>query len=336
MSKLFKKAFFQYLLLGSAVLFFVLLVQNYNLENENLLSASFAKNLNINQPVEKETITLMFVGDIMLDRGVEYMIKKFGDWKWPFLKITDDLKEADLLFGNLESQISDKGRNVGSMFSFRADPKVMEGLTYAGLDVVTLANNHCLDWTVNALTDSMKRLKEAGIDYTGGGFNEKEAYSAFIKEVKGTKIAFLGYVNLGSPFWKATKDSPGIAWFNEEKMKEGIKEAKESSDIVVVTFHFGDEYKLKPNENQKYLAHLAVDSGADLVIGHHPHVIQTDEIYKGKNIFYSLGNFVFDQNSPQETTEAQIVKVIIRGNKIREIIPLKVKINNFFQPELIQ
>jgi hypothetical protein len=136
------------------------------------------------------TITLLFVVDIMLDRGVEFYMKQHNDWKWPFLLIADTLKNADLVFGNLESVISDKGENLGSIYSFRADPKALEGLTFAGFDILSMANNHSLDWGVEALADSASRLKQAGIAPVG-----IELFSAIAqnnskletREVKGTK-----------------------------------------------------------------------------------------------------------------------------------------------------
>ena len=291
-------------------------------------------------------ITLIFIGDIMLDRGVEWAINKYGkkDWKFPFLKIADNLKEADILFGNLEGPISNKGIKVGSIYSFRTDPKVIEGLNYAGFDILSVANNHIFDYSWVAMEDSFKRLKEAGIDYVGGGFNENEAYSPVIKEIrdpssirgsKSVKIAFLAYNNLGSKYWEATVERSGISWLTEERLVEDIKKAKSKADIVIISMHFGEEYQTKANFFQKLLARAAIDAGADLIIGHHSHVVQEIEEYKGKYIAYSLGNFVFDQGFSKETMQGLLLKVIIKNGKITEIIPINIKINKFFQPEIV-
>ena len=192
---------------------------------------------------KKDPIVLMFVGDIMLDRGVEYVIKKQGqeDFEWPFLKIADYLNKADILFGNLESLVSDKGIKVGSVYSFRADPKAIEGLACAGFDVLSVANNHIFDYSREAMEDSFKRLEMAGIDYIGGGFSEKEAHSPVIKEVKGIKIAYLAYTNIGSEYWVAKESQSGIAWL-DNAIADDIKTAKEKADLVVVSMHFGEEY----------------------------------------------------------------------------------------------
>lgn len=315
--------------------------------------SSFTPATSADKSAGEKTITVVMVGDIMLDRGVEHMINKEGggDFRFPFLEIANELKGANLLFGNLEGPISDKGVKVGSIYSFRAEPEAIEGLSFSGFDLLSLANNHAFDYGREALEDTLSRLKEAGINFVGAGFNENEAYSPFIMEVNGStgastelsrisspqvKIAFLAYTNLGSPNWQAVGESSGIAWLSEEKLKEGVKSAREEADIVIVSFHFGEEYQTEPNEEQKYFSRLAVDCGADFVLGHHPHVVQTNEIYREKHIFYSLGNFIFDQGFSEETMKGQIVEILIKNKKIEEIRPLEIKINRFFQPEIAE
>lgn len=291
------------------------------------------------QLTEDKTVTIILVGDIMLNRGVEYMIKTKGngDFRFPFLKIADYLKNADLVFGNLEGPISDKGTKVGSIYSFRAEPEVIEGLSFAGFDILSLANNHCFDYGREALEDTFRRLKEAEIDYSGGGFNREETYSPVIKEIKGTKVGFLAYTNLGPESWKSAERNSGIAWINEEdieKIKEDIKSAKQKVDILIISLHSGEEYTPEPTQFQVKFSQAAIDAGADLVVGHHPHVVQKSDEYEDRWIFYSLGNFVFDQSFSEETMKGQILKVSIKSGKMQEIIPIKIKLNNFFQPEI--
>ena len=241
-------------------------------------------------------ITILAVGDIMLDRGVEFKIENEGkgDYSFPFLKIAEELRRADFVFGNLEGPISDKGQKVGSIYSFRADPKAVEGLKYAGFDILSVANNHIFDYGREAMEDTFKRLKEAGIEYVGGGFDEKEAYSPLIKEINGTKIGFLAYTNLGPEAWEATEGKSGIAWIDEknlEKIKKGIEAAKQKSDVLIVSLHSGEEYAANPTSFQTSFAYSAVDAGADLVIGHHPHVVQKVEKYPEKpaEVFSKFG-----------------------------------------------
>jgi poly-gamma-glutamate synthesis protein (capsule biosynthesis protein) len=336
------KLFFLFML-GVFLISFTTYILNFDAKIDSLyLKATIA------QPLIKiqKSITLFFVGDIMLDRGVELSVKKYGnnDWKFPFLKISDFLKKADILFGNLEGPISDKGQKVGTIYSFRADPKVIEGLTYAGFDILSVANNHIFDYAESAMADTFSRLKEAGIDYAGGGFNESEAYSPRIKEINGTKFAFLAFTNLCAPFWEATKENPGIACLTanpldnqseKEKIKKSIAEGNERADLVIVSMHFGQEYQTSPTPEKRALAQLFIDAGADLVVGHHPHVAQPIEKYKSGYIAYSLGNFVFDQDFSEETMEGLLLKVIVENAKIKEVIPLTIRINKFFQPEII-
>jgi len=283
-------------------------------------------------------IYLYLTGDIMLDRGVEYSMRQEKNWNWPFLKIKDDLEKADILFGNLESQISNKGYKVGSIYSFRADPKAIETLKYGGFDILSLANNHSLDYTKAALEDSMNRLEKADIDYTGAGFNEEEAFSPKIIKRKGTKIAFLAYTNFGSKYYKATENSSGIAyidWSTLKRIEDDIKKAKAVADIVVVSLHAGNEYDKEPSSFQKEFSKKAIKSGADIIAGHHTHVIQRDEKYKDGWIFYSLGNFVFDQSFSKETSQAKVGKIKIVNGKIETIETDTYFINNKFQLEPI-
>jgi len=287
--------------------------------------------------IEDPEIILFAVGDIMFDRGVELNIKKNGngDFRFPFLRIADDLQKADILFGNLEGPVSNQGRNVGSIYSFRADPKVIEGLKYAGFDVLSLANNHMFDYGREALEDTFKRLEEADIDYIGAGLNEQEAYFPLIKEVNGTKIAFLAYTDLGPESWKATEEYSGMAWINEEDMeiiKNDIEKAKQESDILVVSLHSGNEYSIIPSFFQSYFFKACIDAGADIGIGHHPHVVQDIEEYGNGWIAYSLGNFVFDQGFSEETMESCLLRITIKDKKIKEVSSQKIKISDLFQP----
>ena len=294
---------------------------------------------------EKQPIKIILVGDIMLDRGVEYMIEREGDrdFRFPFLKVVDYLKEADIVFGNLEGVISDKGIKAGSIYSFRVDPKAIEGLSFAGFNVLSLANNHALDYGRAALEDCLAKLSNAEIDYVGAGFNEKEAYSPIIKEVNGltglpaVKVALLAYTNLGPETWKAAGENSGIAWISEnnfETIKEDIKLAKEKADILIVSLHTGEEYQKEPTQFQIEFSKMAIEAGADLIVGHHPHIIQKNEKYKNGYIFYSLGNFIFDQSFSEETMRGQILEVLIKDKKIKEVVTKDIKINNFFQPEI--
>jgi len=275
----------------------------------------------------------------MLGRGVEYMINKEGkrDFKFPFLKIANELKKSDILFGNLEGPISDRGVKVGSIYSFRFNPEAIDGLLYAGFNILSLANNHMFDYQRIALEDTMNILKDNNIDYIGAGFNREKAFSLKIKQVKNTKIGFLSYTNLGPENWKARENGPGLSWINQNSMdeiKEYIKKSKQNVDVLIVSLHAGEEYAESPTNFQISFAQDCINSGADLVVQHHPHVVQRIEEYNNGWIAYSLGNFIFDQDFSEETMESIILKVIIDEKKIKEVYSEDIRINKYFQPEL--
>ena len=287
---------------------------------------------------EEETYTLLFAGDIMLNRGVEHMVKKHGeDFSFPFLNIREKLQSTDLLFGNLESMISDKGRRIGSIYSFRADKDAVNALTYAGFDIVSLANNHTFDYDREAFEETMKLLEENNISYTGAGLNKEEAHSPTILLLgEETKVGFLGYTEFFSSYAFAKENISGITNFSEEQMEIDIKNAKNLTDFLVVTFHYGDEYQKLPNEKQKKWSKMAIDYGADLVIGHHPHITQSVEKYNGKYIAYSLGNFVFDQYFSEETMKGFLLEIKVRGKEVISAKKIHYKLNEFYQPEITE
>jgi poly-gamma-glutamate synthesis protein (capsule biosynthesis protein) len=254
---------------------------------------------------EYKEIKILFVGDIMMTRSVEARINDLNKkFIFPFLNILDYLRSFDYVIANLEGAISDKGTKVGSKYSFRMKPEVAEDLSKTNINVVNLANNHIFDYGKIAFEDTLKNLEKNNIKYFGN------SYEPLIIEKEGIKIGFLGF----SDFLKhleVKENKIGIAIIND-KISEMIKKAKEKVDILIVSFHWGEEYKKIANERQRKLAKIAIDSGADLVIGHHPHVIQNIEKYKDKFIFYSLGNFIFDQNFSKETMTGGGVEVYIR------------------------
>ena len=289
-------------------------------------------------------INLFFVGDIMLGRGVEYMINKeegptrggYPDFRFPFLKIASELQKSDILFANLEGPISDRGVRVGSIYSFRFKPEAIDGLVYGGFDILSLANNHMLDYQRIALEDTMNILKENNIDYVGAGFNKEEAFSLKIKEIKNTRIGFLAYTNLGPGNWKAGEKNSGMAWISENdigEIAEDIKKSKKEVDILIISLHAGEEYEENPTSFQTSFAMNCIENGADLVVGHHSHVVQKIERYNDGWIAYSLGNFIFDQGFSEETMKSIILKVAIKDKKIKEISSENIRINEYFQPD---
>lgn len=286
-----------------------------------------------NLPVRGETVTLIAVGDIMLSRGVGSKMTENG-MDYPFLKTREYLKSGDIVFGNLETPIF-PGRKISrSEMIFRADPGSENALVDAGFSVLSLANNHTPNFGEKALCDTFKYFHQAGLSYTGAGENEIDAHTPAYVESKGFRFAFLAYndTDVVPDNWEAISDSPGTAFMDKEKMCRDVKSAKANADFVIVSMHSGHEYKPKPNQHQIEFSHSAIDAGADLVIGHHPHVVQTIEKYKNKFIFYSLGNFVFDQMWSQETREGLIAKFYFCADGIEKIDLIPVLIEDYSQP----
>jgi len=308
---------------------------NIKSNNQSALAVKILENQKEKTPaIENKNTTLFFVGDIMLTRGVKSSVDKNfnGDYSKLFENVTQ-LKESDILFGNFEGDVSDVGNNVGSIYSFRMDPKVLPALKDAGFDIVSFANNHVGDWNVAAFKDSLARMKDIGILKTGAGINKEDASTPTIIEKNGTKFGFLGFSDVGPNWLEAKDNNPGILLASDPKLSEIIQSAKTKVDVLIVSFHWGVEYKTIHNKHQENLAHIAIDSGADMVIGHHPHVMEDIEEYKGKPIVYSLGNFIFDQSFSKDTMRGMFFSVKYDGKNLIETDNKIITLNKQFQPE---
>ncbi len=257
------------------------------------------------QEVPTQKISLAFVGDVMLARGVGRKILNYGN-DYPFAKVKDILSKADIAFANLEGALTGKQVSGSSkVYIFCSPPSFGESLVKGGIDIVSLANNHAHDGGVKGLLETMGTLDKLGIKYVGAGRNSLEARSLRIIEVGGKRIGFLAYTdlsNIGLAVASATSSRPGVASARTEQVFEDIRQAKREVDLLVVSFHWGVEGQVgEPNSRQKSLAYRSVEEGADIIVGHHPHVLQKIEVYRDKTIAYSLGNFVFDSHSSPAT-----------------------------------
>ncbi|MCX6753869.1 MAG: CapA family protein [Candidatus Nomurabacteria bacterium] len=284
-------------------------------------------------PINSKT-TLVFVGDMMFDRGVKTSVNNNfdGDYNKLFENL-NELKEADILFANLEGPVSDIGNNVGSKYSFRMDPNILPVIKNAGFDIVSFANNHVGDWNVKAFGDTLNRLDNIGILKTGAGINKEDAEKPVIIDKNGVKFGFLGFSDVGPAWMEAKIDKPGILLASDPRLPLIIQNAKVLSDVLIVSIHWGDEYKTIHNTRQDNLAKIAIDSGADMVIGHHPHVIEDVEIYKDKPIVYSLGNFIFDQYFSKNTMRGMLFSATFDGKNLTETEQKIITLNKKFQPE---
>jgi len=278
-----------------------------------------------NQPV-----TAIFVGDIMLSRAIGEIMESREDWAFPFRLLDSRIKNADIAFANLENPVSLVGENQGSVYSFRADPKALSGLLFAGFDIVSVANNHMFDWGPDAFLDTIKHLSDVGIRHVGGGANINDARKPAIINRGGMNFHFLAYSQFTSK--SVLVDVPSMAPLDLNIMREDISNLGADSSVVVVSIHWGEEYETSPSTLQRKIAYELIDAGADLVIGHHPHVIQEVEVYGNGLIAYSLGNFIFDQNFSEETSRGLILEVVFSDGDILSYKTTEVNFNEKYQP----
>ncbi|MGE5594869.1 MAG: CapA family protein [Hyphomicrobiales bacterium] len=246
------------------------------------------------------TVTLRAVGDVMLARSVAAHVTE-ADPAGPFAGVQALLADGDITVGNLECALSERGTPAPKGYTFEAPPLAARGLADAGFDVVAMANNHSMDFGGTALLDSLDALADAGVGVAGAGRDAAEAAAPVIVERNGYRVAFLAFADVPPESggydvrsWAAGPDAPGIAWLDPDAVTEAVSRAAEYADFVVVLFHWGIEGSQTVTAAQRSMGHAAIDAGATLVIGSHPHVLQEVEEYGGGLIAYSLGNFVFD------------------------------------------
>ena len=259
------------------------------------------------EPLVQKSVKILFVGDLLFDRGIRYYADKNGGNDFIFKKISSALAGNDLVVANLEGPITNNksvsaGTVVGSPdnYFFTFDPSVATTLFKENIKMVDLGNNHILNFGQTGLTATKKYLTEAGVGYFGDSSSDSKSTSTVIN---GIKVAFVGY----NQFSGLTDGKEEQATIDE------IKKVRGTSDIVVVFSHWGVEYDSAPTSAMKALAHQFIDAGADVVVGSHSHVIGQVEAYKGKRIYYSLGNFIFDQYFSEEVRNGLGVKVKIDG-----------------------
>ena len=280
---------------------------------------------------------MIFTGDNLLGAKMSQDIAKNG-YGFPYEFVKSVLHDSDITFGNLECPLtnfkyatlgkSKESIRRGKNFIFKAPPEYVEILTKANFDVVSLANNHMMDYCSVGLLDTIRALDSKGIKHAGAGKNKDDASAAAIIKEKGYTVGYLAYSIIVSKYSEAGSYTPGINAHQESfsnRMKREIEDLKKQVDIVVVSIHWGVERNYYPYEYQINIAHKCIDSGADVIVGHHPHRIQGIEIYKGGVVLYSLGNFLFPHKS--EILESMLLRLTYKDKKLSmvEVIPAWVK-----------
>ena len=283
-----------------------------------------------------EEIVITAVGDIMLAGRWAPFLKKNG-YNSPFTGVRKELATSDINLANLESPIATGGQEYSAKtFRFRAEPQVAKAIRTAGFNLVTLANNHSMDFGAVALSETLHHLKDNGIAWVGAGENLAEARKMALYTIKGKRIAFLGY-SLTQPIeFFAGQNRPGTAPGYEKLVTADITSARSQADYVIVSFHWGKEASGTVQAYQRTAAHKAIEAGADVIIGHHPHVLQGIEQYKKGIIFYSLGNFAFASKSTTADVSAMIRLRLNDNHHEAEIVPLDVLHRRVgFQPHVL-
>lgn len=266
-------------------------------------------------PKEK-AVTMMATGDVIPARSVNHKMVTKSDFLWPFKKTANELETADITVINLETPLLTACPVAIEGMKFCGDAQAIKGLAYAGVDVATLGNNHAGNYGLKGIEETKEVLTGGSILPVAEGVEYKEA--------KGTRFAFLSYNDIGAI-------EPGIPWADETGIRHDINEARSKADVVVVAFHWGVEYSTEPTQRQKDLAHIAVDAGADVVLGNHPHWIQPVEIYRDKFINYAYGNFIFDQEWSKETKQGVVGRYTFFEGRLVDVEFLPTGIEDYGQ-----
>jgi poly-gamma-glutamate synthesis protein (capsule biosynthesis protein) len=237
------------------------------------------------------------------------------------------LSSADITFINLESPFADKGPRGEAGLIFRARPETVAGLVLAGVDVASTANNHARDCGDYGVLYTIDVLRKNHIEPVGSGETEQQAHEGIVLTRHGVRFGFLGYTyDQSNGNWRDVDKR--IALADPAVMEQDVASLKKRADVVIVSMHNGIEYMKRANPKQAEFAHRAIDAGAAMVVGHHPHVTQQVEQYHGGTIFYSLGNFVFDQFQRTETQHGMLADVTFLGPAIEKVQTLAVRITH--------
>ncbi|GII88440.1 hypothetical protein Ssi03_64300 [Sphaerisporangium siamense] len=266
----------------------------------------------------RKPFTISFGGDVHF----EGMLRgRLADPRTALGPISGVLRKADLAMVNLETAITQGGTPApGKQFTFRAPPSALTALKAAGVDVASMANNHGMDYMQGGLRDSLAAIRRAKFPVVGIGANAAEAYKPFRKTVNGNRVAIIGATQvLDSEFiqsWTATSTQGGLASAkNEERLIQAVRQARRTSDTVIVHLHWGTELRKCPNPAQLSLAPKLIAAGADVIVGGHAHILLGSGYLKGRYVNYGMGNFVF-YNSGPETGATGVLTLTVNGRKV--------------------
>lgn len=265
-------------------------------------------------PTKNNSVEIIFVGDIMLGRSVMSASLNTGDDYYPFRKVSGILRDTDLVFANLENPIVKNCPRTDSGLVFCTTQKIAKGLNYSGIDIISLANNHSGNYGESGFNESKKYLDEINVSYTG-------VDNLIIEEVRSTKFGFLGFDLVSKKFTN-----------NDRQL---IVDSNGKVDVLIIGVHWGNEYQAIANNAQQTVAKEMVDAGADLIVGHHPHWVQNNEEINGVPVYYSLGNFIFDQMWSENTKKGMLLKITFENGEITKKEEFNTYISKIGQPEIL-
>ena len=268
---------------------------------------------------------ILFGGDVMLSRYVGKLAREKKDPAWPLRDLAPLLAGADIAFVNLESPFSDRGKPVEEGMLFKAEPEMIAGLELAGIDIVSTANNHARDRDAYGVDYTLDLLAQHGILAVGTAKSAEEVHKGAVLARNGIRFGFLAYTYDQTNGNRGDRDDR-VAMMDPAQMRLDVAGLKQRADVAIVSMHAGNEYSSKPNAQQKQFARAAIEAGASIVVGHHPHVTQPWEAYGGGAIFYSLGNLVFDQFQRAETQKGALAEVVFAGTSLTHAAVLAVDI----------
>lgn len=268
---------------------------------------------------------ILLGGDVMLSRFVGRLARARGDPAYPFRDLAPLLSSADIAFVNLEAPFSDRGKPLEEGMVFKSEPEMIAGLQLAGIDIASTANNHTRDCGDYGVEFTLNWLARHGIAAVGSGHSVEEAHAGAVLTRNGVRFGFLAYT-FDQTNGIHTDIDPRVAGIDLTTLRVDLARLKAHADVIVVSMHAGLEYAPKPNHQQIEFARAAIDAGARVVVGHHPHVVQPWERVGDGVIFYSLGNLVFDQFQRVETQHGALAEVVFAGKTMVSVRVLPINI----------
>lgn len=270
----------------------------------------------------------------MLDRSIGERIKNGED---PFQNVQKTFDLYDAVIGNLETSVGEKGDKAsGKLYTFQSTPATLSSLRKAGFKAVSLANNHTMDYGKFGLEQTLSSLNKEGLSYFGAGKNSAEAFSPFVLKIKDQQVEIIGINDIETNFANVSENNYGSAYFNLPKIQDSLNKVDSKIPFIAMP-HWGTEYSLQSSLRQQSLAKQLFNSGVDLIIGGHPHVVQNKDELEGKTVYYSMGNFVFDgMGGMPNATKAQMIEVVIEDNQIVSTRQINVELDKKGFPKLVE